>query len=100
MGEQDLDAAIRAKLDADAAWREASGPGFEPVCDGPEIAAEAAVYARALAAVVFILHAPHEADPRSPYTHFCMTCLAEDGGTQAWPCPTVRMVARELGVEA
>lgn len=61
----------------------------------PDEIAGTLAYDNAIRAVLALHPAHTDATHGGP--DYCPVCIAEDGGTQVYPCPTVRAVASALG---
>lgn len=74
--------------DLDVRLRQHLAMTVPPTPDGRDLT-------RALAAVLD-LHKPNPVTGRWPY---CEVCVGGYEGVSEWPCPTVRAIAKRLGVE-
>lgn len=86
----DLDAAIRARLDA--------RPSAGNLQTGDDRARGNAWMIRAQNALTAVLDL-HKSNP-APYGPYCEKCAGGYEGVSQWPCETVLGVARSLGIEA
>ena len=64
---------------------------FDPA-DGPKPFEQM----RAALLAILDLHKPHPVNDRPPY---CDQCVGGYEGVEEWPCPTVRLIAKQLGIE-